>query len=200
MSDTKERKRFRKSIQKGELFLGILGIVITVLLVWVFIANREHLDALGAYGYVGAFIISILGGATVLIPVPSLITVFALGGILNPFLVGLAGGLGEPIGELTGYMAGHGGRVAFTGRHGAIYSRIENWMKKEGTLTILISASLINPFFDLVGFAAGAMRYPLWKFLSVCAVGKIIKCTYVALAGAWGFRVFLRFALSIFAG
>ena len=200
MEDTQERQQYRKGIRKGDLILGILGIIVTLLLIVAIIYYKDQVDKLGAYGYIGAFIISIFGGATVLIPVPSLPTIFALGGILNPLLVGVCGGLGEPIGELTGYMAGRGGRIAFAGKYQSIYLRVESWMRRRGTLTIFLFAAVLNPFFDLVGFAAGAMHYPLSRFLFVCALGKIVKCSYVALAGAWGFRLFLRIVLGIFAG
>jgi membrane protein DedA with SNARE-associated domain len=39
---------------------------------------------------------------------------------------------------------------------------------------------------DLVGIAAGVLRYPVWKFLLVCFLGKAILYTGMAYVGAWG--------------
>jgi membrane protein DedA with SNARE-associated domain len=41
-----------------------------------------------------------------------------------------------------------------------------------------------NPFFDLAGIAAGSLRYPVWRFLLFCWLGKTIKTTLVAFAGS----------------
>ena len=42
-----------------------------------------------------------------------------------------------------------------------------------------------NPLFDVAGAAAGILRFPLWKFLVACFLGKTPKSILVALAGAW---------------
>ena len=43
----------------------------------------EEIGRLRQYGYIGAFVISVLGGATIIIPVPMLAVVFALGGAMH---------------------------------------------------------------------------------------------------------------------
>jgi len=69
-----------------------------------------------AYGYLGVFIIAILGAAVIIVPVPHLPFIFIMGAILNPWLVGLMAGLGEPIGEIPAYMAGFSGRSSMQNR------------------------------------------------------------------------------------
>jgi len=39
---------------------------------------------------------------------------------------------------------------------------------------------------------AGALRFPLWKFLSSCAAGKIVKNIAFAQAGYYGIEAILR--------
>ena len=51
--------------------------------------------------------------------------------------------------------------------------------------------SLVPFFFDLAGIAAGALRFPFWKFLLVCWLGRTILYIGIALAGAWGYNLFL---------
>ena len=44
--------------------------------------------------------------------------------------------------------------------------------------------------FDAAGMAAGTLRYPIWKFLLVCWLGKFPLYVAAALAGAWGWETF----------
>ncbi|MBI4295029.1 MAG: VTT domain-containing protein [Chloroflexi bacterium] len=153
---------------------------------------RGELRDFQSYGYLGAFVISLLSSATIIVPVPGLAVVFALGGLLNPFFVGIASGAGEPFGELTGYMAGRGGHVAFKIRNGHRYEKIEGWMRRRGMLLVFLTSSFPNPVFDLIGAAAGAIKMPLWKFILACWAGKTIKGVGIALAGYFGLRFFLN--------
>jgi membrane protein DedA with SNARE-associated domain len=56
-------------------------------------------------------------------------------------------------------------------------------MRKNGPLTILILSAIPNPFFDLAGLAAGALKMPVVKFFFWCLIGETIKMTIFALAG-----------------
>jgi len=145
---------------------------------------------LGQYGYLGVFLISLMGNATVILPAPSLAAVFAIGAVLNPVLVGLAAGVGEALGELTGFLAGYGGRAVVEER--AAFQRLEPWVQRYGLLVIFILSVIPNPFFDLAGIAAGMLRFPLWQFLLSCWVGKTLKTVAFALAGAHSVGFLLR--------
>ena len=59
--------------------------------------------------------------------------------------------------------------------------------------TILVLAAIPNPVFDVAGAVAGALRFPLWKFCVYGGIGRIIKHTLVAWAGAWGVDFVFRF-------
>ena len=153
-----KRKKWTWPSEKYIAIIAILTIVLLAVLVVCFWDNIKHLQN---YGYAGAFIVSLLGSATVIIPVPALAAVFALGGVLHyPFLVGIAVGLAEPIGELTGYMAGRAGHTTFKNRHAAMFVRTQDWMTRRGSLFLFLMSAVPNPFFDLAGVAAGAIRYP----------------------------------------
>ncbi len=142
---------------------------------------RDQAAKFAEYGYPGIFLISILANATILLPAPGIAIVFAMGGVFNPFIVGLAAGAGAAIGELSGYMAGFSGQAI--AEHTKIYERIQDWMQSHGMLTIFVLAAIPNPFFDLAGMAAGALKMPLYKFLLACLLGKIIKMWIFAYAG-----------------
>lgn len=178
----------RKVSARKAYIIGIVGAIVTLAMVVAVFWFEDFLRSFQQYGYIGAFFISILGGATIIIPVPMLAVVFALGGVMKyPVLVGVAAGLGETVGALTIYMTGYGGGTPFYGSsHGKIqaaYSRLMGWMKRRGTLALFILSAIINPFFYPAALAAGALRFGMLRYCIVCWAGKTIKCISIAYAG-----------------
>jgi len=157
-------------------FLFVIALSVLIVLY----GNR--LTGLGAYGYPGLFLVNLLASATLILPAPGLALALAAGATMNPYLVGLAVGSGSALGELTGYIAGASARGMVEGDPN--YPRVSGWMAKKGLLVIFVLSIVPNPMFDVAGIVAGAMRIPVWKFLSVTWLGKVIKSTLVALAGA----------------
>jgi len=152
----------------------------------------SQFEELKHYGYPGAFLISLILNATVILPVGNFIILFTLGGLLPlPVVVGLAGGAGAAIGEMTGYMAGYSGR-AMVVKQGKTYARLEQRVRRWGALTIFV-LSLVPLVFDLVGIAAGALRFPLWRFILFCWLGRTILYIIIALFGAWGLKIILPY-------
>lgn len=175
---------------KTRLFrLLVLGLVLTISA--AIFAFRDRFAELAAVGYSGIFLVSLLSNATIILPAPSLALVFAMGSALPPLLVGLAAGVGEALGELTGYAAGFGGRAVIEEQE--IYTRLRDWMVRRGGITIFVLSIVPNPFFDLAGIAAGTLRYPLWRFLLICWLGKTIKTSLVAWAGAQSLEIIKPF-------
>jgi len=182
-------------VKKGERLKRELIPLLTLLLVIAITVGiflfKDKVAELGKYGYLGAFLVTLIQNTTVILPIPA-IPVFALGAALpSPTMVGIAGGTGAVIGEITGYMVGYSGRGVVKSRQ--TYARLEGWMRRRGTLAIFIF-SLIPFFpFDLAGIAAGALRFPFWKFLLACWLGRIIKYICIAWAGAWGWEAMLHY-------
>jgi len=185
-----------KGSPRAAYILGIVGVVLSLLMAVAVVYFWEFIRTLEGYGYLGAFLISILGGATIIIPVPMLAVVFALGGVLTPYWVGIAAGLGETVGALIIYMTGHGGGAALSnikyGKIQAAYSRLMYWMERRGSWTLFILSAVLNPFFYPAALAAGAMRFGLRRYFLICLAGKLIKGITVAYAGYWGLRGLLR--------
>ena len=175
----------------------ILVIVITVGIYLVYGRHPEKLAELKNYAYSGAFLISLVGNATVILPGAVLPILSAIGiflypgtGPIGPIIVGLAGGIGAAIGEITGYMAGYSGRGL--AERSKMYNRVEAWMRRWGALTIFVLA-LFPFFFDLVGIAAGILRFPLWRFFLICWLGRTISYVGFVLAAAWGWETVLPY-------
>ena len=126
-------RQVKQGTQKREwhhyllLAIGFLLTVLLVVAVVYFWEEMRDVESLAyGYGYLGGFLVSILGGITV-IPIPSLLVIFTLGGVLKPVFgpeylgpvyVGLVSGCGEALGGTTVYLTGAGG--------GAVWSRLRS--------------------------------------------------------------------------
>ncbi len=161
----------------GRMAAVVIAIGITVGIILL----RDQIKQFAIYGYPGIFLISLIGNATIILPVPSFAVVFAVGGALNPVAVGIIAGLGATLGETTGYLAGIGGRTVIEKR--AFYNRLEGWMRKRGVLVIFLLAAIPNPAFDVGGMVAGALRMPIWHFYLAAWAGKSVRFTLLAMSG-----------------
>lgn len=167
------------------LAVRVLAMMLVIAISVFVFSIRDQAPELAKYGYPGIFLLSILSNATVLLPAPGILFVFAMGAVFNPFWVAVAAGAGSAIGELSGYLAGFGGQMIV--QNAEVYQRIHNWMQSHpriDLLMIFVLAVLPNPFFDLAGIAAGVLRIPLYRFLIVCWIGKTLKMLAIAYLGA----------------
>jgi len=155
--------------------------VVIALSIFVF-SIRDQAEQLAIYGYPGIFILSFLAYATVLLPAPGVAVVFTMGSVFNPIGVAIAAGTGAALGELSGYLAGFSGQAVV--EKVEIYERLTSWMKRYGSLTILVLAAIPNPFFDLAGVAAGSLKMHVVRFFIWCWAGEVIKMAIFAFAGA----------------
>jgi membrane protein DedA with SNARE-associated domain len=105
-----------------------------------------------------------------------------MGAVFNPLIVGFVAGMGGALGEISGYLAGFSGQAVI--ERVDIYDRMVKWMSRNGNLTVLLLAAMPNPFFDLTGIAAGALKMPILRFLFWCLIGVTIKMTGFALLGS----------------
>jgi len=195
--DKKVKNDKQAGVEKGNwlkrnfipLLALLLVIAITVGIFYFYKHYPGRVDQLRGYGYLGAFLISLTLNATVILPAGNILILSVLGAALpSAIVVGLAGGAGAVIGEITGYMAGYSGRGL--AERSKVYNRVEGWMRRWGALTILIMS--VVPFvFDLAGIAAGVLRFPFWKFFLLCWLGRTILYIVVALLGAWGWEAVL---------
>jgi len=182
--------------------LPALTIVFVVaIVVGVFLVNRYHpekIESLQAYGYLGVFVISLILNATLVLPAGNILVMAVMAialppvlGIPAPFMVGIIGGLAAAIGESTGYLAGYGGQAALEKKRN-LYARMERWLKRWGCWLIMLFSAL--PFvFDVVGLAAGALRFPYWEFLLASWAGRTILYTLVSWALVLGWDNLLKF-------
>jgi len=168
-------------------WLSLLGVIAISILIF---SLRDRAEQLAIYGYPGIFLLSFLAYATVILPAPGIWIVFAMGAVFHPLGVALAAGSGAALGELSGYLAGFSGQAVV--ERAELYNRLSFWMQKNGPLTIFVLAALPNPFFDLAGIAAGALKMPIRRFLFWCWIGETVKMLYFSYAGAASFDWILK--------
>lgn len=143
---------------------------------------RDNLREFRSLGYAGVFVTAFISNASVLLPMPGIWVVFAVGSFLHPLGVALAAGTGGALGEISGYLAGFSGQGLV--ERVDIFNRITPFVQRYGAFGIAALAAIPNPFFDLAGVAAGMLKIPLWKFLLAAWVGQCIKMLYIAYAGS----------------
>lgn len=93
-----QTKATKRPFLSRELYLRILVLILVLGVTACIFVFRDRLANLAGYGYLGAFLISLLSSATILLPVPGIAVIFALGATYNPYLVGLAAGAGFSLG------------------------------------------------------------------------------------------------------
>ncbi len=178
---------FSPMVVRAALRMGaVFGFVL-----FVFIYSADVMSRIGNWGYLGVFFVQVMNSATILLPAPGHAYTFAIANSLNPLIIGVIGGLGAGIGELTGYLLGASGRHVLTG--GRWYSRFDTIASRWASPVIFAIAALPLPF-DIAGVWAGVARYPLWKFLALVTAGKVIKVTLIAAAGYYSVPYLLRLA------
>jgi uncharacterized membrane protein YdjX (TVP38/TMEM64 family) len=166
---------------KGRV-IPILALCFVIVISVGIVLYYDRIAQLGYYGYPSVFLVSMVWNSTVLVPIPSFWIYYPLGSVFFPPLLGLAGGAGAAIGELTAYMAGYSGRGIV--RRWKLYTRVESWLEKWG-FVVIFGFNLVPFFpFDLVGIAAGVLRFPLWKFYLACLAGRSLAYGFMAMAGA----------------
>jgi membrane protein YqaA with SNARE-associated domain len=149
------------------------------------------LAQLETYGYAGLFVISLVSAASIVLPMPGAAAIAGAGALLDPvfgipvpIMVGLVAGVAETLGELTGYAAGYGGSPLFQDR--PAYPRVRRWMERRGTLTMFLLSCFPNPFVDVAGVVAGAVKMRLSNFFLGVFPGKFVKNVYLAAGGLVG--------------
>lgn len=195
MSSQDDQRQETREVKEGWLRRNIVSLLVICLLVALvaslfLFAYRypEKVAAFENYGYLGAFLIALIANATIILPFPGFVVLFALGAAFNPLFIGLVSGLGGAIGEMSCYLLGYSGRGVASNRK--LYDKAVQWLEKWGALTVFIFALTPLPF-DVLGVAAGFLRFTFWKFFIACFLGKTLLYIAMALAGAWGWEVFV---------
>lgn len=143
------------------------------------------------YGYLGAFIISIFGSLTIVFPIPYTVTIYMLGSILNPILLGVICGAGSVMGEMSAYLVGLGGKKFLEKRYGERLEAARELFERFGAMIIFVFALLPLPD-DLILIPLGMMGYSLKTVVVACFLGKTVMGIIVAVGGKLSYEVVSR--------
>ncbi|MEA3297891.1 MAG: hypothetical protein U9Q31_00030 [Chloroflexota bacterium] len=176
---------------KREAWAGGFSLAVTIALCVVVIYYRDSLLQVESYGYVGCFIISVLAGATIVVPIPGIPVVFTLGGLLNPVIVGAAAGFGEAVGSIFAYLIGYGGNRLTRYVNNNLYTRFTNMIHNHGSKAVFFMASALNPVFFPFAVFLGTLRFGLLKFFLLTWAGRTTKGIALAYMGYFGLRFVL---------
>jgi membrane protein DedA with SNARE-associated domain len=147
------------------------------------------------YGYLGVFLISLLGATSIFVPIPYTVVIFILGSLqtFDPFFIAVAAGAGAAIGEFSGYLLGVGGRKVIGDKYKKKMDFITKLFKKYGPIAIFIFALTPLPD-DLLFIPLGVMRYSLLRAFVPAILGKFFSNLIIAYSG----RLSLEIVKSLF--
>lgn len=178
--------------KRREYIIGGLALTLTVVCCVAVVFYWEYVKRVQHYGYFGAFIISVLAGATILVPIPGILVVFTLGSVLHPALLGVVSGLGEAVGSIGIYLSGYSGRKAVQKLPPEFFVKFSDWIQRRGKIAIFLMSAILNPLFYPFTAIAGMLRFGLLKFFFLCFGGKAVKNIVIAYLGYFGLRSILR--------
>ena len=146
---------------------------------------------IGAFGYVGVFVVSAVSSASIFLPLPGFLFIIAAAPFLNPILVGIIAGAGSAVGELTGYAIGKGSHKALKKKDVEWLKKGEKWFKDgKGFLFIMLFAATPLPD-DITGILGGMFKYDWRRFILAAFIGKSILNIILALTGFYGLGMFM---------
>ena len=197
--------------RSANYFLLVFYLSIFVLIVFLFLFFQDNPDFLTnivkTYGLIGLFVATIIATSTVLLPLPIDLLIVLIGanpailgyGVFGPveiFGLALLVGFGAAIGEMTAYTLGLVGGNVLRMLSKKDFEKLDNVKKdlqKYGAMLVFVCA--ITPFpFDLVGIAAGLVKFDAKKLFFAAFFGKTIRYFVLLLASNIG----SHFILGIF--
>lgn len=147
------------------------------------------------YGYIGVFLASFIGSASIIFPIPYLILFYYIGAsrILDPTIVSLSGGLGATFGEFILYVVGLGGRKIISENTIKNVEFFKRALDRYGPIIIFIFAATPLPD-DIIYPTLGIMKYDVSKTFLACFFGKTLLTAFVVFSGYYSYE-YIRFML-----
>jgi membrane protein YqaA with SNARE-associated domain len=184
----------------ARVFFGVAALCIALVPAIGLLFVPDVADRLGNFGLIGVFLANIASTATLFIPVPGLTAaaqalIVDQGEKSNPLLVGVMGGAGMAVGEITAYYAGMMASHVMQGRElsGPRWFRRAaewtadriHWLLRRGwaMVTLFVLAAIPNPLFEVAGITAGSVRMRFWTFFTSVTAGKILRGIVLAYVG-----------------
>lgn len=182
-----ERGRNATPLQKALALIALVAFNVALFLLPVDYA------ALGGFTYLGAFLITFIANAAVVVPVPYIPIVAHMATSANSVVaVVLLASIGSALGESVAFFVGRVEKDLISGHAWA--ERIRGWASREhrAAIALFLFAIPLNPVFDIGGAIAGALGVRYMTFLVAVWLGRVVRFTIIALLAFGlinGFRI-----------
>jgi membrane protein YqaA with SNARE-associated domain len=171
-----ERGRNASTPQK---VLALVAVV--VFNVGLFLVPIDY-AGLGAFAYPGAFLITLVANAAVVVPVPYIPIVAHIATTADSAaVVVLIAALGSALGESVAFFVGRVEKDLFTGHPWFERLRVFFCREWRAGLFLFLFAMPLNPVFDVGGLGAGALGISFRTFFVAVLLGRIVRFTVIAL-------------------
>jgi membrane protein YqaA with SNARE-associated domain len=141
-------------------------------------------SALRGLAYPGAFLITLVANAAVVLPVPYIPIVMHIANTADSVpLVVLLAASGSAIGESVAFAVGRVEKDLLDGH--PWFERLRGFFSHErrAFFFLLFFAMPLNPVFDVGGFGAGALGVSFRTFFTAVALGRIVRFSLIAFLG-----------------
>ena len=139
----------------------------------------------GFGGYLGIFVVSILGNLIPFIPIPYLVAVYLYTAYMpgsHPLIVGIVSGFGGGVGKLIVFALTRGAALLISQEKREEFEALRELIGNYGALAVFIFAVTPSPD-DVVIAILGLMKYDLLKFFVSVTAGKIVISVITAYTG-----------------
>jgi membrane protein YqaA with SNARE-associated domain len=164
------------------LAFGALAVLLNVAA--YYLLPPDLVRRLGAFSYLGVFLITLLANATTIVPTPYIPIVACMAAQSDnlPLLI-VAGALGSALGESVAFFIGRSGRAMFeeTRFYLWVHRQLQHPWRAFAVLFVLSAPP--NPTFDVAGLAAGALDVPYWLFFTAVFLSRMIRIAIIAGLG-----------------
>lgn len=178
---------FWKGIRRKEVLLTGIMLAFSLAGALLLLKYHDQVHTLGRFGYVGAFVLALVGNALVAVPFPWIFPVAAMGATYSPAGIIASAAVGAAIGEVVPYLMGRSFSDA------ARSSRLTRWIASLSGVrkTIVLVGLAFSPVLSYPGLAAGVFRYPVWAMVLLTIVAEGFKIWLFIAAASTAHRLFL---------
>ncbi|AZV79760.1 TVP38/TMEM64 family protein [Parasedimentitalea marina] len=176
----------RRTVFAGVALLLVIGGAIGVVVSEYALspeALAEQLRAVGAWAPVAVIVLMILHS---FVPFPAEILAICAGAVFGTLMGSLLIWMGAMLGALAAF--GLSRRLGQQVVHGWLTpsqaSRMSDWTQDRGVLALLISRFIPVIAFNLINYAAGLTKVPLWTFIWTTGLGILPFTVLMAYLGA----------------
>lgn len=178
---TNSRSQKRLALPQLSLRVQIrIFVYFSIITIVAMLIGREYVVGLGNWGYLGAFVISLISNASIILPTPGIAVIAMMTTDFNLLWLGVSAGIGGAIGATSSYVAGMiTGELVNSTR---IYQVSLKAMNRFGGTIIFVAT--LAPFLpmDAASILAGGIRYPFKRYFIIMASAhtlKMVTTTYL---------------------